>query len=159
MQLFLGTHQHKVDGKGRLFLPKALLAGRGAEAGDSAGSEWVVTPGLDPCLYVFPRETFEQILEPREASAFEAQEYREAMRGLAFRSSFVQLDKQKRLLLPEHLRREIALGEEATVVGCGRHIEIWEPETWETIGRPRAEKGFQGLVKRFSKPPNTGAPS
>ncbi|MEO7664415.1 MAG: cell division/cell wall cluster transcriptional repressor MraZ, partial [Candidatus Limnocylindrales bacterium] len=42
----------------------------------------------------------------------------------------VELDKQGRLLLPQYLRDDIALGTEAVVLGARDHAEIWAPAVW-----------------------------
>ena len=49
--MFIGEYQHTVDAKGRMFVP--------AKFRDELGEKFIVTIGLDRCLFVFPAETFE----------------------------------------------------------------------------------------------------
>ena len=53
--MFLGTHQPRLDEKGRLFLPAKYRE-------DLAGGV-VITKGQERCLFVWPREEFARITE------------------------------------------------------------------------------------------------
>ena len=44
---FMGEFNHTVDPKGRLIIPTKFR--------EDLGSEFIVTKGLDGCLYVFPQ--------------------------------------------------------------------------------------------------------
>ena len=51
--MFLGTHTPRLDDKGRLTLP--------AKYRDELRGGLMITKGQDHCLYVFTRETFEEM--------------------------------------------------------------------------------------------------
>ena len=53
--MFLGTHQPRLDEKGRLFLP--------AKYREELAGGVVITKGQDRCLFVWPREEFARITE------------------------------------------------------------------------------------------------
>ena len=59
MHLFTGEFEHKVDQKGRVFVPKRLLD---SIDGNPSELRFVVTLGLDGCLYLFTREGFREHL-------------------------------------------------------------------------------------------------
>ena len=44
--MFMGEFQHSVDDKGRMIIP--------AKFRDELGSSFVMTRGLDQCLFVYP---------------------------------------------------------------------------------------------------------
>ena len=57
IMMFMGEYNHTIDTKGRLIIP--------AKFREQLGNEFVVTKGLDGCLFVFPMnewELFEQKL-------------------------------------------------------------------------------------------------
>ena len=53
--MFLGTHEPRLDEKGRLILP--------AKFRDELASGLVITKGQERCLYVFPTSEFARITE------------------------------------------------------------------------------------------------
>ena len=53
--MFLGTHEPKLDEKGRIILP--------ARFRDELSNGLVVTKGQERCLYVFPSKEFTSITE------------------------------------------------------------------------------------------------
>ena len=46
--MFMGEYQHSIDAKGRLIVP--------AKFRDGLGEHFVVTKGLDNCLFAYPQE-------------------------------------------------------------------------------------------------------
>ena len=53
--MFLGTHEPRLDEKGRLILP--------AKFRDELSAGLVITKGQERCLYVFPSSEFATITE------------------------------------------------------------------------------------------------
>ena len=53
--MFMGEYNHTVDAKGRLIVP--------AKFREALGEEFVVTKGLDGCLFVYPMEEWKNIEE------------------------------------------------------------------------------------------------
>jgi MraZ protein len=58
--LFLGTHEYTIDPKGRLFLPVKLREGAA-----SADGKFIVTRGLEMCLYIYDAVTFHTVVLKR----------------------------------------------------------------------------------------------
>lgn len=52
--MFIGEYQHSLDSKNRIVVPAKLREG--------LGSRFVITKGLDECLYVYPLEEW-KVLE------------------------------------------------------------------------------------------------
>ena len=112
MHLFTGEFEHKVDQKGRVFVPKRLLD---SIDGNPSELRFVVTLGLDGCLYLFTREGFREHLAGLKKAAFGKPEYRAVMRGIGALSFEQTLDSQGRLLIPEDLRRRVGPEEAASL--------------------------------------------
>ena len=58
--MFMGEYNHTIDAKGRLIVPSRFR--------ESLGSEFVVTKGLDGCLFVYPNEEWTNIEEEKYLS-------------------------------------------------------------------------------------------
>ena len=48
-------------------------------------------------------------------------------------SAFCSPDKQGRILLPANLRQHAKLEKDVTVIGVGRHAEIWNTQAWQQM--------------------------
>ena len=53
--MFMGEYSHNVDAKGRLIVP--------AKFREQLGDQFVVTKGVDGCLYVYSQEEWKRIEE------------------------------------------------------------------------------------------------
>ena len=147
MQLFTDKFEHKVDQKGRVFVPKRLIAGLGEE--EVSKVRFVVTLGLDGCLYLFTREGFRDHLAGLRKAAFGKPEFRAVMRGIGALSLEQNLDAQGRLLLPEELRNRVGISKEAIVLGAIDHIEIWDAERYESEAAPEAEQTYLKQAEQY----------
>jgi len=114
-----GEFQHTIDAKGRLFVP--------AKFREELGERFVVTKGLDNCLFVYPKENWDVLEEKIRALPLS-----KANLQRFFLSSAVEceLDAQGRVLLPQSLREHACLLREATVIGVSSRAEIWDTQRW-----------------------------
>lgn len=121
--VFMGEYQHTIDTKGRIIVP--------AKFREPLGEEFVVTLGLDGCLFVYPNEewlTFVKELKGLPGSKEARQLQRYFMAGAAT----CEVDKQGRILIPAKLRAQAGLEKEIVFVGVLSKIEIWSQERWES---------------------------
>ena len=123
--MFLGEYAHTIDEKGRLTLPAKYRA-------DLAPGV-VVTRGLDKCLFIFPMDEWKKLSEKVSALPLTDVQAREFRRLLFSGANDVELDKQGRVLLPQYLREYAGLNGNVIVAGLNTHMEIWAPESWNTI--------------------------
>jgi MraZ protein len=121
-QVFLGTHEPRLDDKGRLVLP--------AKFREPLALGIVITKGQDRSLILWPMQQFTAYAKKlREASRNDAK-VRSYLR-VFFSSAFdEQPDKQGRITIPNTLREYAQLDRELVVVGADTTIEIWEPGAW-----------------------------
>ncbi len=122
--MFFGEYQHTLDAKGRMFVP--------AKFRDELGEKFIVTIGLDRCLFVFPMETFMVYKEKLDAISLANRDAREFTRFFFAGACECELDKQGRIMLPAKLRQYAKLEKDATVVGVSGRVEIWDKESWES---------------------------
>ena len=116
-----GEYQHTVDAKGRLFIPAKLRE----ELGDS----FVVTKGLDQCLFLYPRGAWEQLEE--NIRKLPMSKSRNLQRFFLSSAADVTVDKQGRIIVPSALRTYAKLGHDVTVIGVCERAEIWDREAWD----------------------------
>ena len=123
--MFMGEYNHSIDAKGRLIIPSKFR--------DTLGEEFVVTKGLEGCLFVFEKYDFETFMDKlNEKSDLEAK-VRKIKRFFISGAQEMEPDKQGRMLVPPVLREYAGLEKEVVFAGVGGHIEIWDKAKWEDI--------------------------
>lgn len=121
--MFIGEYSHVLDAKGRMFMP--------AKFRGELGEKFIVTIGLDRCLFVFPTETFQIYKEKLDAISLANRDARNFTRFFFAGAGECELDKQGRIMLPQKLRTYARLEKDVTVVGVSGRIELWNTEDWE----------------------------
>ena len=123
--MFMGEYNHSIDAKGRLIIPSKFR--------DMLGDEFVVTKGLEGCLFVFEKYDFETFMDKlNEKSDLEAK-VRKIKRFFISGAQEMEPDKQGRMLVPPTLREYAGLEKEVVFAGVGGHIEIWDKAKWEDV--------------------------
>lgn len=122
--MFLGTHQPRLDDKGRLFLP--------AKFREDLAPGLVITKGQERCLYVFTTAGFAEMTERMAAAPVTSKAARDYMRVLYAGASDEVPDKQGRVMIPAGLRTYAGLDRDCVVIGANNRVEIWDPAMWET---------------------------
>ena len=121
--MFLGTHNPRLDDKGRLFLP-AKFRERMAEG-------LVVTRGQERCLYVFPMDEFVRVSQQLRSAPMTSKAVRDYLRVFLSGASDEVPDKQGLITIPAGLRQYAGLSRDFTVIGAGERVEVWDTEAWE----------------------------
>lgn len=123
--MFMGEYNHSIDAKGRLIIPSKFR--------DVLGDEFVVTKGLEGCLFVFEKYEFESFMDKlNEKSDLEAK-VRKIKRFFISGAQEMEPDKQGRMLVPPTLREYAGLEKEVVFAGVGGHIEIWDKSKWDDV--------------------------
>jgi len=121
--MLIGEYQHSLDAKGRISFPSKLR--------EALGTSFVVTKGLDNCLFVYRLEDW-KVLEEKTAQ-LPTSKARQIQRFLFAGAALVEPDKQGRVLLPQKLREHANLGDDVTVIGVSTRVEIWDTERWNAL--------------------------
>jgi len=121
--MFMGEYQHSLDEKGRLIIP--------AKFRDILGENFILNRGLDNCLYVYPHSEW-KILEEKIKELPTANPETRAFVRLFFSGAVeAELDKQGRVVIPQHLREHAQIEKDVYVIGVSTKVEIWSKENWE----------------------------
>lgn len=121
--MFMGEYNHTIDAKGRLIVP--------AKFREQLGDEFVVTRGLDECLFVFPNEGWKVFEEKLSTLPVANKNARRFARFFLSGAAAVELDKQGRVLIPSTLREYGALEKDVVFIGVANRVEIWSRERWD----------------------------
>lgn len=121
--MFMGEYNHTIDAKGRLIVPSKFR--------EKLGEEFVVTKGLDDCLFVYPLDEWAQIEEAFRKVPLTNKKARDFVRFFFAGAASCEVDKQGRILLPANLRSYAGLEKEIVSAGVLNRVEIWDKEKWE----------------------------
>ncbi len=119
-----GEYIHNIDAKGRLIIP--------AKFRDELGENFVITKGMDHCLYAYPENEWaafeEKLVNLPTTTDPEARKFAYFFQGSAVDGD---LDKQGRTLISPALRKHAMLGKEVVFIGMGKRAEIWDKARWD----------------------------
>ena len=122
--MFMGEYNHTIDTKGRLIIPSKFR--------EALGDEFVVTKGLDGCLFVYDNEEWQNFEGKLKTLPLTNKDARQFVRFFLAGAAAVEVDKQGRILLPSVLREFAGLEKEVVLVGVASRVEIWSKEKWES---------------------------
>jgi MraZ protein len=120
--MFMGEFNHTVDDKGRVIIP--------AKFRDGLGEVFVVSRGLDGCLFVHDNEEWARFTAGLTKLPLGSKKARDYKRYFNAGAESVTVDKQGRALVSETLRHGAGIDKEVVVIGAGDHIEIWDRDRW-----------------------------
>ena len=128
MAVFKGQTEYSVDNKGRLAVPAKMRSVLNPEA----KSTFVLTRGMDRCIFAYPQDIWENDVEARleRLNNFQ-EESRRFIRLLLRWADESVLDGQGRVSLPKSLVKFAEIKGRAVVVGALDHLEIWSPSRFE----------------------------
>ena len=121
--MFMGQYNHSVDAKGRLIVPVKFR--------EQLGEDFVVTKGLDGCLFVYPNEEWISIESHFREMPLTTKDARKFSRFFFAGAAQCEVDKQGRILIPAVLREFAQLKKDVVLVGVLNRIEIWSIARWE----------------------------
>ena len=121
--MLTGEFNHSIDTKGRLIIPSKFR--------DILGDDFVITKGLDGCLFLYPAnewKIFEEKLRTLPLTNKNARTFTRFFLGSAVDGG---LDKQGRVLISSALRAFAGLDKEVALVGVLDRVEIWDKAKWD----------------------------
>ena len=122
--MLIGEFEHSLDAKGRLIMPAKLR--------ETIGDKFVVTKGLDGCLFAFSLTEWANFEEKLKSLPLSNRSSREFTRFFLSGATECEIDKQGRFLIPTNLRESANLQKEVVIIGVGTRIEIWDKEKWNS---------------------------
>lgn len=121
--MFMGEYHHSIDNKGRMIVPSKFR--------DDLGEMFIITRGLDQCLFGYPLSEWAQIEEKLKGLPLTKKDARAFTRFFFSGATESELDKQGRINIPAPLLQYAKLEKECVVLGVSNRIEIWSKQIWE----------------------------
>ena len=124
--MLIGEYEHSLDAKGRLIMPVKLR--------QDMGEKFIVTKGLDGCLFAFSQEEWSNFETKLKALPLSDRNARNFVRFFLSGATECEIDKQGRFLIPANLREVAKLDKDVMIVGVGTRLEIWNKDIWQKCG-------------------------
>lgn len=138
--MFLGEFQHSIDDKGRITIP--------AKFREALGADFIITRGLDNCLFVYPRAEWSALETKIKALPSMAANARAFTRLLFAGAAECEWDKQGRVNVPNHLREYAGLDKDCVVIGVSSRMEIWNKAAWDQYSK-QSESSFNEIAEQL----------
>lgn len=126
---FTGSHEHRIDGKGRVSLPADFR-----HVLDELGSANLlfIVPGISDAraLSVLPPEAYSRLIDWHKAQEYPNRAVRQLMTmKILNHVKRVALDHAGRMVIPPAFREQIGATTEVTFIGNNTGFEVWDPST------------------------------
>ena len=102
-KMFMGEYHHNIDDKQRLVIPSNYRS--------SLGETFIVTRGLEKCLYIYTLTEWQKIVDK--------------LNNLPFTK------KDARVFITSQQAVYADLEKECVIIGANDRIEIWSKENWD----------------------------
>lgn len=136
--MLMGEFQHNIDAKGRIIIPAKLR--------EDLGAKFVITRGLDGCVFGYPLDNWEKIQEKLKQLPLAKKEARAFTRFFYSAAAEAEIDKQGRINIPSTLVDYANLEKECLVLGVSDRIEIWSKAKWESVSS-EIEESFEEIAE------------
>ena len=123
--MLMGEFHHNIDEKNRLVIPSKFR--------NEIGESFIVTRGLDGCLFVYSLVEWNKITEKLKTLPFTQANARKFTRFLLSGAIEAELDKSGRVGITSPLIEYAGITKECVIIGANDRIEIWSKESWESF--------------------------
>jgi len=132
---FIGEYAYSLDSKGRVNIPAKFRQSLSADSQNT----FVITRGLDPCVWVYPLEQWKEIENNLRNLSSVKNIHRTFVRDTARYASPSTYDKQGRITLTPSLTEYAGLEKDVLIIGMINKIEIWNPNTLKMVDQQNLE--------------------
>ena len=144
MPSFKGQYEHSVDNKGRVAFPAKLRKLVNPEAQD----KFTILRGLEPCLYLYPQDRWEQVENRLSKINSFTHKGRTVVRNFLRYAEDLSLDNQNRISLPSGLMTYSQIDTAAVFIGMGDLIEIWSPDKLNEADNELSQEYYHELFEQ-----------
>ena len=133
MTLFIGTHQNKLDAKGRVSVPaqfRSVLKKMSHAGSDSLVTTMYLRPShLNPCIEGWTELGFEGLSAPvAEGFGQFSQDHEDFVMALFTKACALESDREGRIMIPASLLAHAGVTDALVFFGTRNTFQIWEPE-------------------------------
>ncbi|MHB1611708.1 MAG: division/cell wall cluster transcriptional repressor MraZ [Sulfobacillus sp.] len=139
--MMMGEYVHALDDKGRIILPARLR--------DDLQDHFVMTKGLDGCLFFYPMDEWHKMEERLRALPMTNANARAFARLFLAGAQDVEVDRQFRITVPPRLREYAGVQKDVVLVGVSNRVELWAQERW-TEYQTSAQSGYEDVAEKMA---------
>ena len=129
MSQFLGTHQNRLDAKGRVSIPAQFRTVLRATGNGEVGTSLVLRPShKHACIEAWPANAFAALATPLDRLDVFSDEHDDFATALYADAYPLEADKEGRIVLPEEMIAQAGITDSVAFVGLSKTFQLWEPE-------------------------------
>ena len=123
--MLIGEYHHNLDEKGRLIVPSKFR--------DEIGKEFIITRGLDGCLFIYSLGQWDKIVSKLQTLPFTKKDARTFNRFFLSSATVCEFDKQGRINIPSTLINYANIQKECTIIGVNDRLEVWASDKFDSL--------------------------
>lgn len=123
--MLMGEFHHNIDDKGRLIIPSKFRY--------ELGEKFVITRGLEKCLFVYSLDEWAKIIERLKSLPFTNKDARNFTRFFLSGAAECEFDKQGRINITSPLVNYAGLTSKCVIIGANDRLEIWAEDSWNSF--------------------------
>lgn len=123
--MLMGEYHHTIDEKNRLIIPSKFRS--------ELGEKFVITRGLENCLFVYSLVEWENIVSKLRTLPFTKKDSRNFIRFFMSGATECVLDKSGRVCITSPLVHYAGLTKDCVIIGANDRLEIWDNDAWENF--------------------------
>ena len=116
--MLMGEYHHNIDEKNRLIIPSKFRF--------DLGEKFVITRGLEKCLFVYSLVEWENIVNRLRTLPFTKKDSRDFTRFFLSGAADCDLDKSGRVSITSPLVKYAGLTKDCVIIGANDRLEIWD---------------------------------
>ncbi|MCB0280205.1 MAG: division/cell wall cluster transcriptional repressor MraZ [Calditrichaeota bacterium] len=126
---FIGQFEYSLDDKNRVNIPAKFRKMLDV----ASESSLILTLGVEKCISVYPASHWQDEIKRLNNLDLTISENRRYMRALAANAFDSAIDKQGRIIIPNHLKDYAKLKKDVLIVGMFEKIEIWDKIEYDSV--------------------------
>ena len=96
------------------------------------GANFVVTRGLDNCLFIYPSNEWSKVIDKYKELP-NTKDARKFMRFFLSGATVSDFDKQGRVNIATPLINYASLEKDCVIIGVNDHLEVWSKTNWDNF--------------------------
>ena len=138
--MLMGEYHHNIDEKNRLIIPSKFRF--------DLGEKFVITRGLEKCLFVYSLSEWESIVSKLRTLPFTKKDSRDFIRFFLSGATECVLDKTGRVCITSPLVHYAGLSHECVIIGANDRLEIWDKNNWDNFFQTN-EENFANIAENL----------
>ncbi|MFI5170942.1 MAG: division/cell wall cluster transcriptional repressor MraZ [Chitinophagales bacterium] len=126
MAFLIGEYECTLDTKQRIRVPGGLIS---QLAGDDTG-KFVITRGIDPCLYLYPVSEFHTEMDKVSQIPENSEEDRDYKNMFYSGTSILNIDSAERILIPKLHLQHAGIVKDIIMVCQKNKVVVWSMESF-----------------------------